>query len=228
MSESFSANLDFIYLFYGAAFFFLGTACLILRFRERSKNPLPWLYLSFFGFSHGLSDWMEMLAVSFMKPEFLSTERVFFLAVSYVCLIEFSRLSLRRIHNIRIPVYLYGVLFILFFWNIHTNKICNFCIEDAIRYFLGFPGAVGAFYAMRYYANKNYDGTSKGFYLLASYGFFFSALAILVVPVSSFPLSRFLNYSSFLRLTHFPIQLVRGILATCAAFIFIHRATNVT
>ena len=75
-------NLDFIYLFYGAAFFFLGTSCLVLNFRERVRKTLPWLYLSLFAFIHGFNEWLDMLVISFLKPEFLEGWRTFILAAS--------------------------------------------------------------------------------------------------------------------------------------------------
>jgi PAS domain S-box-containing protein len=228
MKQAFLNNLDFVYLFYCAAFFFLGTACLILSFREKSKKTLPWIFLSFFGFTHGLNEWLDMIAVSFMDPGFLVFERDIMLAFSFLCLLEFSRQSLYFLKKIRIPVWVYLPL-LPFISADYFQTHCLACLNASLRYFLGFPGAIGVFFAISAFGRQEKEDGNDVFFRCIPYLFLFYAVVTgLIVSKSHYALSQIVNSERFLSLLGIPVQVVRGVLATLIAFLFFHRATKLT
>ncbi|HAJ56925.1 MAG TPA: hypothetical protein DCL35_04060 [Candidatus Omnitrophica bacterium] len=229
MKQAFLNNLDFIYLFYGSAFFFLGAACLILSFRERSKKHLPWLALGLFGFTHGINEWFDMLAVSFMDKGFLSVERSVLLALSYIFLFEFSRRSFYIIRKVRISVWAYLIFLPLFLLG-HIQATCPLCIEASIRYFLGFPAALCVFFVVRLYGKREGSGgCGEPFFCYAAYLFLvYAAFTGLIVPKSHLFLSHLLNNGSFFSIMNVPVQFVRGILVTIIAFSFLYKSAKLT
>lgn len=228
MKQVFLNNLDFIYLFYGAAFFFLGTACLILYFRERSKKTLPWLALSLFGFLHGFNEWLEMLAFSFSNPHFLAPGRDLFLTLSFICLLEFARQSLQILKKIRIPIAAYCPLLGWVVFAYFQSK-CFSCFQVSIRYYIGFLGALGTSYSIFCYVPfLPRDGSDRFFKRLGFLFLLYAVVTGLIVPESHHLLSRFFNQEIFLNGTQVPVQLVRGVLATIIAFLFIYRAAKIT
>lgn len=228
MKQAFLNNLDFIYLFYGAAFFFLGTACLVLYFREREKKSLPWLALSFFGFVHGLNEWLDLLAVSFLDPQFLMLERDIVLGLSYFFLFEFSRRSWNALKKAQIPLWVYFPFLLLIALD-YLKSQCAPCASTSIRYFLGFPAAFGASVVIWNFGQRARAQKKDGFYhVLASLCFLYAISTGLIVPKSHHALSLVFNNASFLDITGIPVQLLRAFLSTCIAFLFVYRATHIT
>jgi PAS domain S-box-containing protein len=228
MKQIFLNNLDLIYLFYGAAFFFLGTACFVLYLRERSQKTFPWLVLSLFGFLHGYNEWLDMLAYSFSDKHFLTGQRDFFLAFSFFCLLEFSRQSLQILKKIRIPVAVYG-LFLGWVAVAYFQARSFSGHQSVIRYYLGFLGGLGASCSLFCYVPfLSKDGSGRFFKSLGALFFIYAVAAGLIVPESRLFLSRFFNQEMFLKFTGIPIQLVRGVLVAVIAFLFIYRAAKIT
>ncbi len=231
MKQLFTDNLDFIFLFCGAAFFFLGAVCLVLNFRERSKKTLPWLFLSLFGFIHGLNEWLDMLAISFIDPHFLEFWRAIILAVSFLCLMEFARRSINILTRLRIHPWFYAPFVFLFLIVFNYFKPgCYNCANCFIRYFLGFPGALGAAYIFFIHPRKAIGGLKLHF-LYPCLGVLFLLYAFstgIIVPKSHFWPASELNYSSFIEWTQIPVQFFRGVLATLIAFFFVYHANRIT
>ncbi len=225
----FIGNLDFIFLFYGAAFFFLGTASLVLFVRERRLKTVPWIWLGLFGFTHGANEWLDMLANSLLDVRFFEVGRLFILVLSFLCLLEFSRRSTTILKKIRIGPWIYLPLIGLVLYDFYVSK-CLGCTTSAIRYYLGFPAAVWTGFAFFGFRN-NGEQRSPSHFLYGVIGFLFMLYAVaenLVVPKSHFWLSLFLNQSSFLEWTHVPLKLFRGLLVTLIAVFLIYRVNKVT
>ena len=229
MKQLFIENLDFIFLFYGAAFFFLGTACLVLNFRERHKKTLPWLFLSLFGFIHGLNEWLDMLAISFINQHFWEFWRLVALTVSFLCLLEFARRSINILTRFKFNIWLYAPL--IFFFFVASNYFhldCLNCANSFIRYFLGFPAALGTACVFFILPKKPIGRLLPVLY--PSMGSLFLIYAFstgLIVPRSHFFLAPVLNNSSFMEWAHMPIQFFRGFLATLIAFLFVYHVTRI-
>lgn len=222
MKELFLHNFDFVFLFYGVAFFFLGTASLVLYFRQKTKLTLPWLYLSVFGFTHGFNKWMEMLSVSLMEPHFLAKERNILFVLSFLCLLEFSRRSLRVIKgiNVRPWVYLPSSLFLIFVIMVFESPEY---FNAAVRYSVCLPAILATSYIFWNFKKEKDDESDgklyKGLALIFFIYAFSSGLFVPEIPV--WPASV-LNYTSFLGVVHIPIQIFRGFFVTLIAFIFIY------
>ena len=230
MRQLLTDNLDFIFLFYGAAFFFLGTACLVLNYRERPKKTLPWLFLSFFGFIHGLNEWLDMLAISFVDQHFLEFWRLVLLAVSFLFLMEFARRSVNILTRLRIHLWVYAVAISLFLivFNFSGPDYYN-CANGSIRYFFGLPGALGTAFVFFILPRRAIGKFLPVIYPCLSILFFLYAFSAgLIAPKSHLWLASVLNDPSFIEFTQIPIQLFRGVLATLAAFLFVYYITRVT
>ena len=230
MKEIILHNLDFIYLIYGASFFFLGTASLVLYLREKEKRIqfLPWIWLSLFGFTHGFNEWLDMLAYSFMDPQYLSAQRNIILTLSFFCLLAFARRSTQSLKNIKIGLWIYIFLIGLVGFNLWISQ-CYDCLATAVRYLIGFPAAFWTaciFWAMD--KRKGADFSRNVYKGLAVLFFLYAIAAGLIVPKSHFWPSTFLNQSTFLDLTNIPIQFFRGLLATIIALLFIYKSTALT
>ena len=62
MSEFFKSQIDYIFFFYGAAFLLLIPICLFLR--GRMNRQMAWTWLAWFGATHGVNEWLDLLALS--------------------------------------------------------------------------------------------------------------------------------------------------------------------
>ena len=54
------AQLDYIFFFYGRAFILLGAVCFAIARGERRGS---WVMLGLFGFVHGASEWLDLIAL---------------------------------------------------------------------------------------------------------------------------------------------------------------------
>ena len=61
MSTFFQGQMDYIFFFYGLAFIGLGVVCYILS--KEVNQRLPWVWLALFGFTHGVNEWLDLVAL---------------------------------------------------------------------------------------------------------------------------------------------------------------------
>jgi PAS domain S-box-containing protein len=226
LRDLFIHNLDYVYLFCGAAFFLLGTASFIFYLREKPKKKLTlaWDWLACFGFLHGFNEWLDMVALSCRDSSCWSFQRNIILGISFLCLFEFFRRSLLFLKNIRLGPWI--CLPFVAAAAILTQK-CFFCFEPSLRYTLGFPTTLASSYIFWTLHSKGDFKFSKSFSRSVAFLFFLYAISSgLVVPLSHHWLSRFLNNTSFFDYTHFPVQLFRGLVVTIIAFSFFYKMTK--
>lgn len=226
MKTFFLENLDVICLFYGAAFFFLGAACLILYVREKEQFP-AWLSLALFGFLHGCGEWLDMTAVSLSRPYFFQYGRSAAAAISFLLLLEFVRRSLVCLKKINLAALYLLPCCALAVFLVHPG--CLPCFNALVRHLVGLPAALGAAYVF-FLLGKNAE-TRKGSALLFSglaFLFILYALAAgLVTPPSHLPTSALIGYPRFFEQTGIPVQFLRAGLATLTALCLFYNATNV-
>ena len=98
MSDVFKGQIDYIFFFYGAAFFLLVPICLFLRQRPHC-SPIAWIWLAWFGAIHGLNEWLDLLALSLISSHLFDLVKFGVLIISFVCLTEFGRVSLTTIRG---------------------------------------------------------------------------------------------------------------------------------
>ena len=144
--------MDLIFLIYGAAFFFLGTAILLQPKRGSSFKlaHIFWL-LAFFGLIHGANEWLDMWKLQHESGFILAVTSIVFLIISYIFLFEFGRRLV--LLNLTIsdkkpalsillswPIYLFLLGGIFFSALLSENPMQAMNIWG--RYLLGFSGSV--------------------------------------------------------------------------------------
>jgi signal transduction histidine kinase len=160
----FSLNRDIIYFGYGLVFFVLGLA-IALQSRNYSRldlaRSLKWL--AAFGFVHAFNEWGDLfipIQSVYASPatiDILHRIHLLLLAVSFAFLFEFGVTLLKPLGLARwihgIPTILLAIWFFVVYFplpallqDFHTWHNTS----DALaRYFIGFPGALLAAYALR-------------------------------------------------------------------------------
>jgi signal transduction histidine kinase len=157
-------NRDIIYFVYGLVFFVLGLA-IALQSRSYSRldlaRSLKWL--AAFGFSHGFHEWGDLfipIQETYLNPftvEFLHYLHLMLLAISYAFLFQFGVALLDPLHKRNplrgLPVGLFGlwlgVSFAVLPVVVTNHDLWHNVSNGLARYFMGFPGAMVAAYALR-------------------------------------------------------------------------------
>lgn len=205
--DFFQRQMDYIFFVYGFAFAVLAAVCVLLQ--QRKTLGLPWIWLGLFAATHGLNEWMEMVAFSLGDSRAFSIIRIASLAFSFLFLIEFGREGMWRLHGRGPGRWIFLPLLIL------TNGGGYMGMSSAIassRYTLGFVGSIWA--ALIFFqAGRKKIGTSFYLYVAAGALALYSVVAgWITVPASFFPATVF-NETWFLQWAGMPIQIVRATVA---------------
>ncbi len=203
-------QLDYIFFVYGLAFFVLGVVCFT---RHRSTQEiLPWMYMGLFGFSHGLNEWLDMLALTTGDTPLFSAVRLAVMAVSFAFLVEFGRVGTANLGRRAVGRWILPLLVLvaLFLGGLLGGPAG---LNGGFRYALGLVGCLWSAYALFAKAGV-LSGTRRrwlisGGIAMALYGL---AAGIVVPAAGLFPASV-LNHQSFFDATGIPIQLFRAFFA---------------
>ncbi|MFQ6013858.1 MAG: GAF domain-containing sensor histidine kinase [Anaerolineae bacterium] len=242
VSEFLTANIIFVYFFYGLAFFAMGLAVALesgrgseFRFAQATR------LLAWFGLLHGSHEWLEMFqkiaeqTSGQIFPPLAEAARVILLALSFLLLIAFgARLtygkgeSQRRVYgliSILGLVWLGGVVGIHLFLNPGIVDLIA-ASEVWARYSLGMPGAVLAAWALvlEWLAFRERGMPRFGRYLLLTAIAFswYGVVGQLFTRQSILFPSTIINDVLFVRLAGMPVQLFRAIMAGLMAVFVIH------
>jgi diguanylate cyclase (GGDEF)-like protein/PAS domain S-box-containing protein len=212
MTTFFQAQMDYIFFFYGLAFIGLGVVAHVLS--KDINQRLPWGWLALFGLSHGLNEWLDLMALTWGDGAVFGALRWTIMAASFLCLVEFGRLSLIQRRGRGPGRWLLVVLALgaglggISGWN---------GLNATTRYLLGLTGSLGAAWALFAEANRT-DSQCRLSLWAGSAGFILYGLAAgVVVPQAGIFPANTLNYVTFTHFTGLPIQLVRGLLAVWIA-----------
>ena len=208
MADFLKSQLDYIFFVYGAAFFLLIPLCIFLRQRPNCCR-LAWVWLGWFGATHGANEWLDLLALNLDPNPPFHLARLGILIVSFLCLAEFGRASMVALRNHGPGRKVLGVMVGL----TALGGLAGLAgVNAAARYGLGFVGGLWAAWALFVAAKVLPLGARQ--LQAAALGMALYALAAGLVPNPApfFPASWF-NYESFLDFTGVPIQLIRGLLA---------------
>ncbi len=211
MTGIFEGQFDYIYFLYGLSFFLFGIICFSTgrgKFRK-----IPWEWLGLFGVAHGFSEWMEMCQIIYGRSQLLSVSSLVLHGVSFLFLLEFARVGLFRLKGIRIAHWAYLPILLLLPL-IHPSGINGWNI--LLRYSLGFPGAYAASRMLYEFYRKEHKDNSSLVFLSAMLALY-AVLTGLVTPKADFFPARLINNESFYRTLGLPVQLLRGVVALCAA-----------
>ncbi|MBN1548116.1 MAG: PAS domain S-box protein [Syntrophaceae bacterium] len=211
MRAFFIQQLDYIFFCYGLAFFLL--AVVVLALNRVDRNRLPWLWLALFGLTHGINEWLDMVALSLGDHEIFLTIRLIILAISFFCLLEFGRRSLSYLQLLHIPTYGTVILTILcgwgFFFGIETLSV-------SIRYTLAIPAAFCSAYAMLCFQRQS-NPQNPALSFAAVILFLYGLATGLIVPKAELYPAILCNQEIFQAFTGLPIQFLRGSLALMLA-----------
>ena len=200
--------MDYIFFFYGLSFLLLAAVCVFLR-NEADERP-AWLWLGLFGLTHGLNEWLDMLALTFSDGLLFTAFRTAFMALSFLFLFEFGRRTLKSSGAKAPGIWIYGPLLALASAGQHYGFNG---VNASARYALGLTGALLSSLAM-YRAASEKPARLRTPLLAICAGFGIYALATgAVVPGSAMWPARWINYGTFTRTFGFPVQLLRGLLA---------------
>jgi PAS domain S-box-containing protein len=209
MNNWFQGQMDYIFFFYGLAFIGLGVVCYILS--KEVNQRLAWVWLAFFGFTHGLNEWLDLVAFTWSDGGWFAACRWAIMTASFLFLVEFGRLSLIRRRGrgpgrwLLVILALGACLGALSGWN---------GLNATTRYAMGLVGGLGAGWAL-FGEGRQAAPRSRPWLLAGGVGLFLYGLATgLIVPRAWFWPASAVNYETFANLTGLPIQLVRGVLAS--------------
>jgi diguanylate cyclase (GGDEF)-like protein/PAS domain S-box-containing protein len=208
MNAFFQGQMDYIFFFYGLAFIGLGVVCYTLS--KEVNQRLPWIWLAFFGFSHGLNEWLDLVALAWQDGLWFAVCRWVVMAASFLSLLEFGRLSLIRQGNRMPGRWVLGILVL----STALGAMYGLSgLNVTTRYALGLVGSLGAGWALCR-EGRQADPRHRFSLLAGGVGLMLYGLATgVIVPRAPFFPVATVNYQTFASLTGLPIQLVRGLLA---------------
>lgn len=204
----FIKQLDYVYFIYGLAFAILAIAAFFIG--QHSKNRLSWRWLFVFGFLHAINEWLDLLVLNTHEALFFNLLRTAILAVSFVALFEFGRVSYYMQRKRTIPLWIRLALLALMFSGL-VYGLNGFKVT--IRYSYGFIGAALSAVVLFDEAHRE-KGRLGRLLLISSIAMaVYSVASGLVTPRAPFFPASILNYDSFLSVARLPVQIIRCILA---------------
>ncbi|MHC5098262.1 MAG: PAS domain-containing protein [Planctomycetota bacterium] len=221
--------MEFIFFFYGLAFFLMGFAVLVYPKKDSSfflAHKIHWV--AWFGIIHGLNEWLDMfIMVRAMElTVFLEFFRMMTLPLSFLCLVYFgAEVISSQNSKCRFCKFITPVLLVIwagvFFLGVHSGLRWDIWS----RYLLCFTGSTLTGIALWMHVSEieTTENTKLAFYLKAAGAafVFYGVLAGLIVPDADFFPSSVLNYSLFSSGLEIPIQVFRSLCAVVIAYYLI-------
>jgi hypothetical protein len=210
MAVFLNAQLDYIFFLYGLAFILLGGVCFAMLGVPGRPRALNWL--GAFAVVHGISEWLDLIALLVGDAPSFALVRSALMAISFALLLEFARREAPGMQLPRVPAWpLYSGAAILL---IVVGIVTDLGTANAVaRYSLGFTSAAATAWLCARRAREQRPQIGR-LWMLAAAGFAAYAVAAgLIVPSAHFFPANAVNHGSFVRFTGMPIQLLRGLLA---------------
>ncbi len=215
--------IDYIYFFYGLAFFLLGFSILhypiensIFKFTRELK------YLGAFGILHGISEWLVMFQLheTGVIKEFLHLADFILMTLSYGVLLYFAlRIIWNRSFAMKLLILLLlGSFILMTCFDLLSLKNANILV----RYILGAPAIFLTAYVFArpsyLVQGSAYTSVKKCTYILSAAFFMYGIFAGLIVPTGTFFPASVLNTETFQSLIGYPVQLFRALCAIVASY----------
>ena len=211
-----SAQLDYIFFFYGLAFVLLGVVCFSIARLRGPQSPV--IALGLFGLAHGAAEWLELIALIQAGSPVLRVIHTTVMTGSFLFLMDFARIKAVEFGIISPGRWLYLVLLLVVASCGWTGGVDS--ANAVARYVVGFPAAIGASLVFLAYARKG-SGTTCRIGLLAAVAMALYGIAAgVIIPAAPFWPANSINQDAFIRLTGVPVQLVRALLACLLATSF--------
>ena len=232
--QLFYQHLDVVFFIYGFAFVVMGITVLVQpkKMSEFEIANILWI-LAAFGITHGLNEFLDMWAIIKGRNPALDMIRWFILVASFIALFEFGR----RLFRLKIPAssclrtkvtkplqwwLLPCTLVIIIMAGVSSSDFWTGA-STWTRYLLGFPGGILIGLGFLTYYNteepilRSLD-VKKYFYTASAAFFIYGILGGIVVPPGTFFPANILNTDSFLTTFHIPVQVLRAVCASIAAW----------
>jgi PAS domain S-box-containing protein len=204
-------QLDIVFLVYGLSFVLLAMMAWRLALGQ-AEGP-PWKWVAGFGLVHGVGEWLDMLALGLGDSLVFRWIRLAVMAVSFMPLLEFARLTLvSRFRHIP-GRWIYPPLVALAALGGSAglnglNAGCRYALA------LSAAAATGVVLLME---SRRIEKARRGWMALIGIAFLIYGPATgLIVPAAPFFPARILNQEVFLSATGCPIQLIRACCALVA------------
>jgi signal transduction histidine kinase/DNA-binding response OmpR family regulator/HPt (histidine-containing phosphotransfer) domain-containing protein len=204
-----SDQMDYILFIYGMAFLLLGVNCKSMGSRDHQAPP--WLLLSLFGITHGITEWVDLYALNMPWSAGLGLLRWTLLTLSFTLLALFALAGLGRRRAWRGAPWLVVVPVLAVAGVAATLDLP--AANGAARYLLALPGSLLAGLLLTEHARDCGGVRAKALRLAAGAFVLYGLAAGMVVPASALPPSQSLNPAWFQAAAGVPIQVVRGLLA---------------
>jgi two-component system cell cycle sensor histidine kinase/response regulator CckA len=204
-----ATRLDYIYFLYGAAFIVLAAFSSALG-RNR-LHPLPWNWLTAFGWIHGLHEWLEMVAPALGPQGFIAYLRTGLLLVSMLALFEFGRGSCRILRSGRVcsPSVYVPVLLLAGSGGLAGLE----GLAATARYFVALPATL--LVAASFAQSARLDETTRAPFRMAAICFVaYGVLAGLIPAAAPFFPASVINMEAVLAASGLPVQLLRTLAVT--------------
>jgi len=234
-----------VFFIYGLAFFGMGITMALESGRSPALAQARVLRpLAAFGLIHGTHEWMEAYIIQAESlgaplPAWLPWLRLFLLITSFVSLLVYGLLMIPLISSFNwgkqiFRINLLGIYVLTILIGItsayYKNPIpTNPLVDGLTRYLLAVPAGMLATFALQAQgqsASKDARDTLSHSLRIAAFGFsIYTLTQFFVHPMDMFP-AKFINDEAFYRITGFPIQLVRTLMAVMITYGLL-RATQV-
>lgn len=211
MIDFFKGQMDYIYFFYDLAFLMISGAGFIVA--RRKDERLPWLWFALFAITHALHEWMDFVEINFGRNPLMQVVGVLFGVISFIFLAEFGRAALVRLRGKGAGRWVLVPLMIIAAGGLTAGPEG---LEASSRLVIGLAGGLWAGYAI-IVASGEMEGPSRNWLFILGVTISLYALAAAFGPPADFFPASHINSEAFLESLGFPIQLLRGTLATVAA-----------
>ncbi len=211
MTDFFRGQMDYILFFYGLSFVMLSVVCFIMT--RAGERRLPWVWLGLFGITHGMHEWLDVLAGGLDQLYPFKVFSLLFLISSFVALVEFGRAGTKELWGrgpgrwILIPLLAVSA----------AGMLGGFGgMEASSRFFVGMPGGLlSAFVLYRF--SRGESPSSRPWLTAGSVSLALYSLLVLISSVDfSSPVFHF-SEAAFIGLSGLPVELFRGLFAFAVA-----------
>jgi len=219
MAAFLTSQFDYVFFVYGLALVLLGSVCLSMS-RESSLRA-PWGLVAAFAFTHGVVEWLQLVALATGDSPAFRLARTLLLAVAFGFLLEAARRARPSIRERFSGAWIYAIVPAGIAVLLATGGMSSF--DSAVRLLLVGPATLWAAVllvsaSLAAARSQAIPGSSRALAWAAAFLAAFGLSAGIVIPSASFLPAAWPTSESFQAVTGVPIQLVRGSFVAGLAF----------
>jgi len=213
MAAFLTSQLDYIYFVYGLALVLLGAVCISMS--RESTSRAPWGLVGGFALTHGVVEWLQIVALTTGDPPAFLLGRTLLLAVSFGLLLEAGRRTHRATRGKVAGPLIYASVAGGIATLLAIGGTASF--GSAVRLMMAGPASLlGAFLlaqaSRRAARSEAVTGSPRALAWAATFLAAFGIAAGIVIPAAPFLPAAWPTAEAFMRATGVPIQLVRSVL----------------